>query len=167
MQKSRIFRFIWAAALRKRICEDVLALGKGLWAVGGFDRIHPEEIPPARFVKEAERGVMVPDSFDEEICLAAETKKGLAVIAGCSHPGIINMVETVIKKLNRPVFAVIGGTHLTGTSKERLLWTGDALKRLGVELAAFNHCTGTAFASILSEKGIRGGYFGAGSCLYL
>ncbi len=149
------------------ICEDVLALGKGLWAVGGFDRIHPEEIPPARFVKEAERGVMVPDSFDEEICLAAETKKGLAVIAGCSHPGIINMVETVIKKLNRPVFAVIGGTHLTGTSKERLLWTGDALKRLGVELAAFNHCTGTAFASILSEKGIRGGCFGAGSCLYL
>lgn len=149
------------------ICEDVLSLGKGLWAVGGIERFYPQEAIPARFLKEKERGIMVPDPFDEEICLAAETGRGLAIIAGCSHPGIINMLTSVQKKLERPVYAVIGGAHLAGASQERLLWTADKLKQMGVELAAFNHCTGTDFAEILNQKGMRSGYFGAGSCLYL
>lgn len=149
------------------ICEDVLPLGEGLWAVGGIERIHPQETIPARFVREEERGVMLPDPFDEEICLAVETKRGLALIAGCSHPGIINMLASVEKKLKRPVYAVVGGAHLAGASKERLLWTADKLEQMGVELAAFNHCTGTEFTEILTQKGIKSSYFGAGSCLYL
>lgn len=159
--------YLWEKTGQQWICEDVLSLGEGLWAVGGFERIHPQEAIPARFIREAARGVMVHDSFDEEICLAADTGNGLAVIAGCSHPGIINMLETVERKLGQPVRTVIGGTHLLGADKERLLWTGAQLKRLGVELAAFNHCTGTEFVPILTEEGIRSGYFGAGSCLYL
>lgn len=159
--------YLWGKTGQQWICEDVLSLGEGLWAVGGIERIHPEEAIPGFFVKEKARGEMVPDFFEEEICLAAETGNGLAVITGCSHPGIINMLESVEKKLGRPVRAVIGGAHLTGAAKERLLWTAHELKRLGVELAALNHCTGTEFPQILEEKGIHSGYFGAGSCLYL
>lgn len=159
--------YLWGKTGQQWICEDVLALGEGLWAVGGFERIHVQETIPERFVRRRADGTMVPDTFDEEICLAVETGRGLAVIAGCSHPGIINMLESVVKKLNRPVRAVFGGTHLSGAGRERMEWTGEKLKELGVELAAFNHCTGTDFGQILEEKGIRSGYFGAGSCLFI
>lgn len=159
--------YLWEKTGQQWIGKDVLPLGEGLWAVGGFARIHPWETIPKRFVKEVERGVMVPDTFEEEICLAAETGEGLAVIVGCSHPGILNILDTVERKLERPIQAVIGGAHLADAEEHRLLQTAEGLKRLGVKLAAFNHCTGTKFVQLLKEKGIRSGYFGAGSCLYL
>lgn len=159
--------YLWEKTGQQWISEDVLPLGEGLWAVGGFARTHPWERIPKRFVKEVQRGVMVSDDFKEEICLAAETGNGLAVIVGCSHPGLLNMLDTVEQKLKRPIRAVIGGAHLADADKERLLQTAEGLTRLGVSLAAFNHCTGTEFVQLLGKSGIRSGYFGAGSCLYL
>lgn len=159
-------RYFPADSWQQLVCEDVLELGKGCWAVGGFKRIHPQESIPKQYVRE-EGTTMENDPFEDEICLVLETEDGLAVAAGCSHPGIINMLDTVEKRLGKPIRTVAGGLHLSKAEPKRMEWTAKQLKRLGVKQTALNHCTGAEFMEVLAEWGIENCYLGAGSCLYL
>jgi hypothetical protein len=62
-------------------------------------------------MKATDNGI-VADDFADEICLVMETAKGLVVLVGCSHPGILNMISTIHERLHKPIYGVIGGTHL-------------------------------------------------------
>lgn len=97
------------------------------------------------FIKE--NGEFVPDNFDDEISLGLITKKGLVVIVGCSHVGIINILKTISEKVDIPIYAVIGGTHLVEADEARIQKTIQAFKDMNIQLAAVSHCTG--------EEGIR------------
>ena len=84
----------------------------------------------------------MPDSFDDEILLAVETGEGLAVLLGCSHPGMRNMLDAVKERLGRPILAVLGGTHLVeakGTGLEKSL---EYLQNSGILFVGMSHCTG-------------------------
>jgi len=71
-------------------------------------------------------------------------RKGLVVLSGCAHAGIINTVNYVqqitgIKK----VYAVMGGFHLAGKAFEnRIQPTIKELKRINPHLIVPSHCTG-------------------------
>lgn len=92
------------------------------------------------------------DDFKDEICMAINTDKGLIIIAGCSHRGIVNIITTIKNRLNTNIRGVIGGTHLINCSKERLSFTIEALKKLNLEFLAVSHCTGDTNLSILKEN---------------
>lgn len=121
--------------------EDVKEVAPGAWLLGNFPRIHDFETIPRRFVKGEGRA---PDDFSDEICLALAEGDGLAVVAGCSHPGILNMVQTVRQRLNKPVYSVIGGTHLKEAAEARLDLTLKELKEAGLKRLALCHCSGGA-----------------------
>ena len=90
-----------------------------------------------------EKGRLVPDEVEDEIGLAINTKKGLVVIGGCSHPGIVSMVQKAIKISGiDQVYAVIGGFHLVDADDERIQDTVNALKKMGVKKVYTGHCTG-------------------------
>lgn len=113
----------------------------GIHVLSGFPRIHTEEKINPRFVLEKD-GAFVPDSFDDEILLAVETGEGLAVLLGCSHPGMRNMLDAVKERLGRPILAVLGGTHLVeakGTGLEKSL---EYLQNSGILFIGMSHCTG-------------------------
>ncbi len=150
------------------VCEDCLQLAEGCWAVGNFQRTADFEQIPPKYVKDI-GGSMIPDLFQDEICLALEigSRKGLAVIAGCSHPGIVNMLRTVEARLHKPVRAVIGGVHLSKAEDKRISRTVQALRSLGVGFAALNHCSGDRICRELEAQGIESCRFGVGDCLYL
>lgn len=80
--------------IEHRVCEECITLAKGCYVVGGFERKYEFEKPPARFVRQTPEG-MVQDDFPDEVCLVLEHTKGLVVIVGCGHPGILNMLETI------------------------------------------------------------------------
>ena len=80
---------------------------------------------------------MAADDFPDEICLVIEDDRGLIVIAGCSHPGILNMIETVRSRFGRPVYAIFGGSHLVEADEERLAQTTTVLRDMGISLAGF------------------------------
>ena len=70
--------------------------------------------------------------------------KGLVVISGCAHAGIINTVlyARQITGVNR-IYAILGGFHLAGKEYEtRIASTVDELKKLKPTLLAPSHCTG-------------------------
>lgn len=70
--------------------------------------------------------------------------KGLVVIGGCSHAGIINTVQYAqrISKTER-VHAVLGGFHLTGPLFEPIIGrTIEEMKKLQPAFVVPMHCTG-------------------------
>ena len=73
----------------------------------------------------------------EEQSLVIDSRKGLVVITGCAHPGIVNIVRKAKELLKKDkVFLVLGGFHHPPISciKE--------FKELRVEKVAPSHCSG-------------------------
>ncbi len=98
---------------------------------------------------------IVEDPIIDEIGLVVETSRGLIVLAGCSHPGIVSIVDKAVKvtKHNK-VYAVIGGFHLINASINRIKETVSAFKELGIERVYAGHCTGLrAEARLLDAYG--------------
>jgi len=73
----------------------------------------------------------------EEQSLIINSKKGLVVITGCAHPGIVNIVKRAKKLMKKDkVYLVLGGFHHPPLSCVK------EFKELGVEKVAPSHCTG-------------------------
>lgn len=90
-------------------------------------------------------GNWVVDPFHDDQGVAVKVKdKGLVVIGGCSHAGIINTVKHA-QKLGRTdsVHAVLGGFHLNGPTFEPVIApTIDEMKKIGPDYVVPMHCTG-------------------------
>jgi len=90
-------------------------------------------------------GRLEPDPIRDDQALVMNLKeKGLVVISGCSHAGIINTV-LYAKKLTglEKVHAVLGGFHLSGAFYEKILEdTIEMLKALSPAVIVPMHCTG-------------------------
>lgn len=84
-----------------------------------------------------------PDPLVDEQALIIKHKEGLIVIVGCSHPGIINILRHAVNMAgDNRIYAVIGGFHLLGASKERIAKTVNELQMLRVQRVVPLHCTG-------------------------
>lgn len=80
--------------------------------------------------------------FFYEQALLIETQKGLVVITGCAHPGIIEILQEAQKRLQKPIHLVLGGFHLFRTSQRKIDDIVNQFKDLEVQIAAPCHCTG-------------------------
>jgi 7,8-dihydropterin-6-yl-methyl-4-(beta-D-ribofuranosyl)aminobenzene 5'-phosphate synthase len=79
------------------------------------------------------------------------TKKGLVVVAGCAHPGIVAMVRGISSIFKKPVHAVVGGFHLVDESDKKIIAVARALRRAGVQKAAPCHCSGPKAQKIFKK----------------
>ena len=91
-------------------------------------------------------GRWVDDSavYDDQAAVVHVADKGLVVLTGCGHAGVVNILRHVrrITGIDR-VHAVIGGFHLTGKAFEPIIDpTVDAIADLQPELIVPAHCTG-------------------------
>jgi 7,8-dihydropterin-6-yl-methyl-4-(beta-D-ribofuranosyl)aminobenzene 5'-phosphate synthase len=80
--------------------------------------------------------------------------KGLVVLSGCGHAGIVNTVEhaRAVTGVER-VHAVMGGFHLGGDFfAPRVRPVVDALSALNPALVAAAHCSGVRFAHAVAER---------------
>lgn len=104
-------------------------------------------------------GSWVADPFRDDQGLVIKLRdKGLVVISGCAHAGIINTVEHA-KKITgtKRVHAVMGGFHLTGQVFDPIIQpTIDEIKRIDPDYVVPMHCTGwkaiNRFAEEMPEK---------------
>ena len=73
----------------------------------------------------------------EEQSLIIDSKKGLVIITGCAHPGIVNIVKKAKELMRRDkIYLVLGGFHYPPVSCVK------EFKKLQVEKVAPSHCTG-------------------------
>jgi 7,8-dihydropterin-6-yl-methyl-4-(beta-D-ribofuranosyl)aminobenzene 5'-phosphate synthase len=78
----------------------------------------------------------------EEQSLILRTGDGLVVITGCSHPGIVEVLERTQQILDGKIFMVFGGFHLLRHSDEEAADIIERFRQLGVERCGPTHCTG-------------------------
>ncbi len=75
--------------------------------------------------------------------LVIRTGRGLVLLSGCGHSGIINTITHARNNLDQETFlAAIGGFHLLENTDEQIRWTADQLKASGVRYFMGAHCTG-------------------------
>ncbi|MCT4686551.1 MBL fold metallo-hydrolase [Vallitalea sp.] len=121
--------------------EDILEIDKGIYITSNFDRVTSfEKINPRFYYENNDKYTL--DNFDDEIMLALDTPEGLVVILGCSHPGVINMLKTLIKRTGKSINTIIGGTHLVRADEVRIRQTIEHLKAVGIKKLGISHCTG-------------------------
>jgi 7,8-dihydropterin-6-yl-methyl-4-(beta-D-ribofuranosyl)aminobenzene 5'-phosphate synthase len=96
----------------------------------------------AAFYSRGSERVSDPIRDDQSIVINLKDK-GLVVVSGCAHAGIVNTV-LYAREISgvEEVWAVLGGFHLGGASKEKLARTVAELKSLGPQLVMPCHCTG-------------------------
>lgn len=114
------------------------------------------EVPRRTSFEQGDRGLFrdgregEPDDTPDDQSLLLETEKGLVIILGCCHSGLINTLEHTAETMGRrDVYAVLGGTHLGFCGREQLDQTILALKGWGISRLAASHCTGFAASARL------------------
>ena len=80
------------------------------------------------------------------------TDRGIVVVTGCAHPGIVSMVEKAKALSGDDVLLVFGGFHLVRAGDREIADVIAGLKQLGVQYAAPCHCSGDAARKIFSEQ---------------
>jgi len=129
----------------------------GVWTLGELkqeDREEFERMKDTRvFMKKG--GKLIPDFMEDEIGLLVNTKGGVVVIGGCSHPGIIGMTKRALEISGEDnILAVIGGFHLVNATEDRIEKTAESFLKLKVGDIYTGHCTGLRAECVLYK------YFG-------
>ncbi len=125
---------------------------KGIFLTGEVPRKTSFEKLDHRLFTEAE-GSLCPDPLSDDQSLILDTEKGLVLILGCAHSGMINILHHAIQQTGKDKFhAILGGTHLDFLSPEQLEESIKALKQMEIEKIGVSHCTGMRAASILHQE---------------
>ena len=98
----------------------------------------------------------------KEQSLIIRTDKGLIVITGCAHPGIVNIVNKAKDLIKDDIFLVMGGFHLEWANKGRIEKIISAFKQLGVRYVGPCHCSGHKARSLF-EKHFGDDYINIGA----
>lgn len=100
-----------------------------------------------------ENGKFVEDIMpDDQALIISVEDKGLVVVAGCAHSGIINTIKYAqkITETSR-VYAVLGGFHLRDADDNRIRATVNELTKLDPKFIGPCHCTGSKAVNQLLE----------------
>ncbi len=138
-------RTVLEAAGANFIFHDTLTeLAPGLYFSGAIPRCTDFEVGDPHLVHQAADGEgWVADEFIDDAALAIETSKGLVILLGCAHAGLVNTVESFRCKLGNPrIHAIIGGTHLGPSDDDQFTATVDFLSALDFDRLGVSHCTG-------------------------
>jgi 7,8-dihydropterin-6-yl-methyl-4-(beta-D-ribofuranosyl)aminobenzene 5'-phosphate synthase len=125
-----------------KVLREPAEIFPGAWLTGPVPRRHPE------------RNWSGNDSVPEDQSLVLDTVKGLVVVAGCGHAGIINTFDYARQKVRpgTPVHAAIGGFHLFSASEDTLAWTTGEMKKAGLQHFLGAHCTGIEAVYRIRER---------------
>jgi len=125
----------------------------GVWFTGPIPRVHPDEQPvPPGWVLRAPDGKLIPDTTPDDAALVFDTPKGLVVLTGCGHAGLINTLEyarVITSRPDAPIYAATGGFHLFRSPDGTLAWTIKKLRALDLKNIHGGHCSGLEIVYLL------------------
>jgi 7,8-dihydropterin-6-yl-methyl-4-(beta-D-ribofuranosyl)aminobenzene 5'-phosphate synthase len=122
--------------------RNPITVAKGIVTSGEVERkVHFEEVKDFWTIKQEKftEDVMM----DDQALIINLSTKGLVVVTGCAHSGIINIINHAQKvtAVNR-IYAVIGGFHLIRSNDKAIQATVDEMVKLGPKIIRPCHCTG-------------------------
>ena len=125
------------------VYDQARELFPGVWLTGPVPRKYPERNWSGKTTLRLGGGKTAEDNLPEDQSLVIDTAKGLVLISGCGHAGIINTLDYARATIRpAPIYAALGGFHLFEASDETLAWTAARLKEFGLRNLLGAHCTG-------------------------
>lgn len=125
------------------LTRDPLEILPGLFSTGQVERTTDFEDPGiSLFTIEDDR--VKNDPMLDDISLVAHIRgKGLVIITGCSHAGIVNIVRQATKLSGtKKIQGILGGLHLVEAPETKIKKTVQALKEFNPDWIYAGHCTG-------------------------
>jgi 7,8-dihydropterin-6-yl-methyl-4-(beta-D-ribofuranosyl)aminobenzene 5'-phosphate synthase len=134
--------------------EKPYELAPGCWTTGRIPRQSFEESgrPKDRFYRDGDD--FIPDDLDEDQAVVINLRgKGLIILSGCAHSGIVNTIEyaRLFTGVER-VHAIIGGFHLARASEDEIEKTVAYIQDLQPSYVIPSHCTGFQATSQLARR---------------
>jgi 7,8-dihydropterin-6-yl-methyl-4-(beta-D-ribofuranosyl)aminobenzene 5'-phosphate synthase len=86
-----------------------------------------------------------------EVALALRTQKGLVLLTGCAHPGIVEFLALTNKELGVNTAVVLGGFHLMNHTEEQVGKIISSFKENGVTSCGATHCTGEKSIALFAK----------------
>jgi len=96
-------------------------------------------------------GCVPPLEFCEQ-ALVIMTEVGACVLTGCSHPGLLKILEAAREVCGENVYAIIGGFHGFGSSEAEREAFMRFIRENGTELVCPCHCSGGAIIRFLERR---------------
>lgn len=131
--------------------SNPIVLFEDILTTGSIERSEPWEQNDS--LLRVRNGELVNDEVLDDLALIINLgDRGLFLVTGCCHAGIINTVRHAMKLTgNTKLKGIIGGLHLMGASEERLLRTVDYLKEITPEIVVPLHCSGQKESCLLRQ----------------
>jgi len=156
-------RGAWEASGAKVVLSaEPYQLAPGCWTTGTVPRRSFEQAgrSAARVYREGD--TFLPDDLEDDQAIVIHVRgKGLVILAGCAHAGIVNTARHAreISGIDR-VWAIPGGFHLATADEAEVEHTIDAIEEIEPQLVCPFHCTGframCRFAERMPEAFVRG-----------
>jgi len=125
------------------LTKDPVKLMSGITTTGEVKRQTDfEEVGIA--LKTIDGGEVVDDRMLDDISVVANVNgKGLVIVTGCSHAGIVNIARHAMELTDcEKIEGIIGGLHLIDAPDDRIKRTGEELSKLNPKWICAGHCTG-------------------------
>ncbi|MHA2180846.1 MAG: MBL fold metallo-hydrolase [Promethearchaeota archaeon] len=126
--------------------SEPMKLYEGIIISGEIEVFDKDEVSKG-FYKEKNHNVFEEHTFRDETSLYINIKdKGLVILTGCGHVGIVNTIKHAqkITGINK-VYGIIGGLHKENLSSEAINSAVGFIERLGPKITCGVHCTGFEF----------------------
>jgi len=130
----------------------------GCIVTGGVPRTTDFEHPPKHLYYRDDDDTFHPDTLtDDQSVVILVKEKGLVIVSGCAHAGIVNTVRHAQKITGEEqVWAVVGGFHLGRAPRECIDATIAGLQAIQPTVVSPGHCTGfeafCAFAKAMPDQ---------------
>lgn len=147
-----------------RLAADFREIASGMYLTGEIPRLSAFETGDRRLaVKRGETYDV--DTVPDDEALVISMEKGLVVLLGCAHAGMVNTLEHIRKQLpGLPIHAVIGGTHWGILPEDAVDRSIQAVMEMEIGTVGVCHCTGIPYAAkLIRQLGKRGFYASVGT----
>ncbi|HUT83266.1 MAG TPA: MBL fold metallo-hydrolase [Thermodesulfobacteriota bacterium] len=141
---------------RIHLTDSFKEVAKGIYLTGEIPRTNAFE-KGDKNLRIKMNGKLVQDDCRDDQSLVIESPKGLIILLGCAHSGLINTLTHVQREMGRKkIFSIMGGTHLDSCDDIQLKETLQCLQNTPFEKLGVSHCTGLRalhhFWNSLQEK---------------
>ncbi len=138
---------------RFQLSTGPINIAENILLSGDVPRTNRHETGDPKLVIEISEGKLDSDPLKDDLSLFLRTEKGLVLLLGCAHAGLINIIDhaVAVTGVDR-IHAVVGGTHLMYSGKDQLKATMDRLESEGITHIGASHCTGRNGALALAER---------------
>jgi 7,8-dihydropterin-6-yl-methyl-4-(beta-D-ribofuranosyl)aminobenzene 5'-phosphate synthase len=143
--------YLESLGARFKLSHRMAEVGPEVYLTGEIPRVCAFERDDPHLAQVTVTGKMIcPDPVRDDLSCVINTPKGLILVMGCAHAGMINIIEYVTRKTGQNrIYALLGGTHLGFLDDQQFRDTLDRLETYHIALIGVSHCTGLSRAAAM------------------